>query len=334
MKNASNELIEFLLSDDSKTMKIADLYTITLSDGTQLFYTSADFDISYNGKKFLAKNACIKRGKISWQTGLSVDDLSIEFNPSEDDIVKNVPMIKAFVDGYFDGATFKLDLIFYKDKASTVLNLNGGDSTTNSTFHVYDGGNSSNEPAEIIFGGNSWGIVKIGWNGSALILEKLFVGTLDIEEITGSYAKGSVKSPVEKLNCDFPRNCYQANCHHTLYDSYCGLNKSNFSESSISIEENSTTTKIYCTLAHPAGYFTNGIVEFLDGNNSGLKRAVKIHEDGVLTLATPLLFTPEENDTFTVRAGCNKSIDMCKTKFNNFANFGGTPFIPEGDSTI
>ena len=288
MKSASTQLKNFLASADSETMKIADLYTITLIDGTVLYYTSADFDITYSNHVFLSENACIKRGEISQQTGLSVDDLSIEFNPGTNDFVRGVRMIKSFVDGYFDGADFRLDLAFFKD----------------------------------------------GWSRSPLVLEKLFVGTLDIEEISGSYVKGSVKSPVEKLSCNFPANCYQSSCHHTLYDDCCGLSKNNFRENNISIAANSTKNKIYCTLTRPVGYYNGGVIEFIDGINAGSKRAIKLHENGVLTLAMPLLFTPDTGDKFAIYAGCNKSIDMCKTKFNNLANFGGTPFIPEGDSII
>lgn len=288
MKTASNELINFLASAASETIKVADLYKITLKNNTRLYYTSADFDITYGNQTYKADNSCIKRGEISQQTGLSVDDLKIEFNPGPSDTVCGVNMIKTFVDGYFDGADFQLDIAFFKN----------------------------------------------GWENSPLVLEKVFVGTLDIEEITGSSIKGSVKSPVEKLTCDFPANCYQSSCHHTLYDTYCGLNQNNFRENNISVAANSTKTKIYCTLTRPAGYYNGGIIEFINGQNSGFKRAVKVHEDGVLTLALPLLFTPDTGDKFAIYAGCNKSIDMCKTKFNNIANFGGTPFIPEGDSII
>ena len=288
MKQASSALIEFLASKDSETMKIADLYTITLKNGTVIRYTSADFNIKISGSEYLADNACIQRGEISQETGLSVDDLQIEFNPGINDTVCGIKMIKAFIDGYFDGADFRLDLAIFKN----------------------------------------------GWSGAPLILEKLFVGTLDVEEISGSYVKGSVKSPVEKLSCDFPTNCYQSSCHHTLYGECCGLNKNTYTEAEKTISANSTKTKIYCTLTKPAGYYTNGMIEFLDGQNAGLIRAVKVHEDGVLTLALPLLFTPVTGETFSICAGCDKTIAMCKTKFNNFANFGGTPFIPEGDSTI
>ena len=173
-----------------------------------------------------------------------------------------------------------------------------------------------------------------GWNKAPLVLGKIFVGTIDVEELTGSYVKTSVKSPMELLNCNFPANCYQSSCHYSLYGEGCGVTKANFSETQKTIQNNSTKQKIYCTLSKPVGYYTNGIIEFLDGENIGTKRAVKIHENGVLTLSMPLLFQPQQGEKFNIYAGCNKSIDMCRSKFNNAANFGGTPFVPAADSTI
>lgn len=175
---------------------------------------------------------------------------------------------------------------------------------------------------------------KNGWTQSPLVLNKIFIGTLDIEEITGSFVKASVKSPMAKLNENFPKNTYQASCHHSLYCDGCGVVKSNFSEYQKPVLENSTKTKIYCSLNKPSGYYTNGIIEFTSGNNITEKRGIKLHNGSELTLSMPLLFTPAVNDTFTISAGCNKSIDMCSSKFSNLANFGGTPYVPTSDSIL
>ena len=291
MKQASAELIQFLASESSETMKFADLYKITLKTGTVLCYTSADFNISYNNNLYIAIGndaPNIKRSEVSWQMGLSVDDLTLEFNPTPNNTIGSLTMIEGFRNGLFDGASFQLDFAFFKD----------------------------------------------GWNASPLVLEKVFVGTLDVEEITGSYVKTCVSSPMALLSCNFPANCYQASCHHTLYGAGCDVNKANYSETQKTIGANSTKQKIYCTLTKPVGYYTNGTIVFLDGENGGSKRGVKVHENGELTLSMPLLFTPQANEHFSVYAGCNKSIDMCKSKFNNLANFGGTPFVPSADSIV
>ena len=77
MKKASPLLVEFLASEESGVLKTADLYTIKLTNGTVLRYTSADFDIIRNGAVYSCKNAGISRSEMSWQTGLSVDDVTV-----------------------------------------------------------------------------------------------------------------------------------------------------------------------------------------------------------------------------------------------------------------
>jgi len=36
-------------------------------------------------------------------------------------------------------------------------------------------------------------------------------------------------------------------------------------------------------------------------------------------------------DTYTAKPGCDKSAEICKTKFDNFINFGGFPDVPGQD---
>lgn len=175
---------------------------------------------------------------------------------------------------------------------------------------------------------------KNGWKQSPVVLNKMFVGTLDVEEITGSYVKASVKSPMSKLSENFPKNTYQASCHYSLYCDGCGAVKSSFSEYNKLVLANSTKTSIICSLNNPSGYYTNGIIEFTSGNNINEKRGIKEHNGSELILSMPLLFTPAVNDKFTVSAGCNKTIEMCAKKFNNRNNFGGTPYVPQSDSII
>ena len=115
MKQASKDLVEFLASESSETMRIADLYKFTLTNGTILAYTSADFDIIHDGLTYSCQNACISRSEISWEYGLSVDDVTIELNPSNEDLVGTVRMVEAFRNGTFDGAEVQMNLAFYKD---------------------------------------------------------------------------------------------------------------------------------------------------------------------------------------------------------------------------
>lgn len=286
MKKCSEELVKFLAKIDSEKLRVADLYTFKLTNGTVLRFTSADFDIKYKNEIFSKNNACISRSSMQWATGLSVDDLTIEFNPSEKDLLGTVPLVQAFRNGSFDGAKLQLDLAFYTD----------------------------------------------GWDAEPQVLEKLFVGTIDVDEVGGSYVKCTAKSYTEILNSSFPCHVYQASCCYTLYGAGCGVDKSKFSQTGY-VLQNSTKKQINCNFSKAAGYYQNGVVTFLSGRNINVKRSVKQSEKGFLILSTPLQYPPAIGDRFEVAAGCNKTTAVCQGKFNNLANFSGTPFVPKAETT-
>lgn len=80
-----------------------------------------------------------------------------------------------------------------------------------------------------------------------------------------------------------------------------------------------------------ANLFTNGTIEWLTGNNAGLRVDIKSY-----TLATELFILPlrlakdiQVGDTFYARAGCDYEFDGdCLSKFNNRINFKGAPEMP------
>lgn len=287
MKQCSEELIQFLASTDADLLRIADLYTFKLVNGTVLRYTSADFDINYDGNIYSCKNAGITRSEMSWQTGLSVDDVTIELNPGKDDKIGVFKMVEAFRSGTFDGAEIQLDMAFYTE----------------------------------------------GWSKEPLILEKLFVGNVDVDEVSGSYVKLSIKSLTELLNTNFPANVYQASCQYALYSEGCKVRRDAHYETSI-IRAGSTKKELNVQLTRPAGYYQNGIVLFQSGQNNNIKKSVKFYENGKIVLSTPLQYQPQVNDRFTIYAGCDKTISTCKNKFYNLDNFSGTPFIPAADRSL
>lgn len=286
MKIADERLVQFLAKTDAKQLRIADLYTFKLTNGTILRYTSADFDILICGNLYSHKNAGISRSEMTWETGLSVDDVTIEFNPSEKDLLNTVPLVEAFRNGSFDGAEAKIDIAFYTE----------------------------------------------GWEGEPLILEKLFVGKVDVDEVGGSYVKTSVKSFTEMLNSNFPTHVYQASCCYALYSAGCGVDRKKFAMSGY-VLQNSTKKQIFCNFSKPVGYFTNGVVTFLTGQNVNIKRSVKVHDKGFLVLSTPLQYAPAIGDKFEVVCGCNKTIATCRDKFSNLGNYSGTPFVPKSNTT-
>lgn len=155
----------------------------------------------------------------------------------------------------------------------------------------------------------------------------MFLGRISESNFTRTYAKLSVKSELELLNIQMPRNLYNLSCSHAVYDAGCTLLKSSFATNS-SVNVTSTKTIIYFNDTHSDGYFDQGLIEFTSGVNNGLKRTIKTHLSGSLEIALTLPNTPSVGDTFIVYAGCDRTKDTCTNKFNNLQHFRGFPYIP------
>ncbi len=80
--------------------------------------------------------------------------------------------------------------------------------------------------------------------------------------------------------------------------------------------------------AAAAGFFQQGVVTCITGNNSGLAQTVKISAAGALIMMAPWFLPIQAGDTFSVIAGCDKSLPTCISKFNNELHNGSAPFTP------
>lgn len=130
MKTASGLLVTMLGSNTAILM--ADLYTITLHDGTILRWTSADIDIVSGGNTFSSRYAngvpLLKRGKVREVVGLEVDTLEITIMRGGALTFLNLPFPLAAANGAFDGASIKLERAFmvsWGDTPETIVRFEG-----------------------------------------------------------------------------------------------------------------------------------------------------------------------------------------------------------------
>ncbi len=72
-------------------------------------------------------------------------------------------------------------------------------------------------------------------------------------------------------------------------------------------------------------YFAQGIVTMTSGAATGLQSQVKTIKGTSMQLLIPFARPVAAGDTFTVTAGCTKSVAACQYKFNNVINYGGFP---------
>jgi hypothetical protein len=120
MKAASPALQELLAG---KQFAIADLFTITLRDGTELHYTSCDIDLEYSGDTYLANVLKIQRGPINSSVGVEVDAVELTILAGTSDTIQGLP-IPAFVrNGGFDGARVLIQRAFMGDQTGPQVTI-------------------------------------------------------------------------------------------------------------------------------------------------------------------------------------------------------------------
>lgn len=450
MKNCNQALVELLATNN---FMMADLYTITLTDGTNYFFTNYDIDLNWAGNTYQKAGLLFKRTGTRLTTGIEVDTLNITINQQDNKIINQLyyndlyagrhitPEVKAQIlthcTGYIPTSaniadallvpniTIKraYDIIATVDTLPKIQNLSAdvekqinvdlGYPTTGTargiilgsyfgswvTKIVDDGSGSYVESwlentflrlfgysrgfspretyipycagvdlqagtglveslrnylatlqnvtpttATTITTNNFWAYIANGkLDGATLKLERLFFtdpltpvdsfwifsGRVSDCELTRSEAKISVKSDLELLNIQMPRNIFQPSCLHALYDSGCGVAKTGFTGTVTSVD-NGITFGISVSKADK--FFEEGFVEFTSGANTGAKRTIKTHASNKITITRGLTGTISVGDTFKLYAGCDRTQATCQTKFNNLPNFRAFPYVPQPET--
>jgi uncharacterized phage protein (TIGR02218 family) len=143
-------------------------------------------------------------------------------------------------------------------------------------------------------------------------------------------AKFLVESVLAALNRNIPRFTYRGQCNNVLYDAaqggLCDVNAEDPAfkfQGTVSAQTTSTLT-VPGAAAFGSGWFTGGRVDALDGLDA---RLIIAHVGDVLTLHVPFI-EPMIGEVVILRAGCDRSIQTCSSKFNNVEAFQGFAFVP------
>lgn len=162
----------------------------------------------------------------------------------------------------------------------------------------------------------------------------LFSGYVDIKDGGGLELSLEVKSSVQLLNVDYPLRKYYPTCPWNLYGAGCALNKESWATSG-TITAVTDAQTFRCNLSFGAGYYDQGIITWITGNNAGVTASIKrSRADGTLVVLMPLVSIPVAGDTFKIYPGCDKTATTCRDKFNNASHYRGTPFVPLKEALI
>ncbi|MBU2701185.1 hypothetical protein Ga0466249_002299 [Sporomusaceae bacterium BoRhaA] len=292
VSNALQNLIMQHMNGSLTTWYIAELYVFWLNSGRTLLYTGHDTTLNVGGNVY--QHWPIDHGDITEVRGteVSTTDLSIYYNPFDKIDALGVTWYTALKSGAFDNCYLSIDRLF------------------------------SPIPWQYIMPNIS----------SDYVLKGRFLGRIDVDESRLTSCKLTVKSPMELLNVNIPRNLIITNCINTFGDSMCTIDIEALAVT-CAAQSGSSQSSIISGLSQADGYFTQGKVIGLTGKNSGVTRTIKTYSGGTINLSSPFLFTVSAGDTFKVYPGCAKTIAACAA-YNNLTHIRDFPFLPVPDTLL
>lgn len=294
MKPVSPELVALLAT---RQFLGADIYTITLADGTVLRYCGGDQDLTVNGLLFTAGGQTgpyfdRKENKATChqKLGLQADTLTVDVIPGTAQVL-GAPFLTAVQAGTFDGAEVLLEKVFMPTWGDTrrgtvrwflgrIAEIDGGRSVL--TMVV-------NSHLELLNQQMPRNLVQVG------CVNNLGDGTCGVN-LASYMTTGSILSGSTQM----------------------GLNASITARGGVS----------------DASVYNQGTIGFTSGALNGLSatvRAAVFGSPSTIGMLGPLPSAPAAGDTFNLYFGCNKSLtdgNGCP-KFGNTARFRGFPFVPQ-----
>lgn len=116
---------------------------------------------------------------------------------------------------------------------------------------------------------------------------------------------------------------YTRNCRYDLGSEPCSVDLSSYTETAQVSSVSGKTVTLSSSLTD--GYYTFGRLVAPDGFEQDIREQV----GAVVTLWDRA--SVEVGQTVTLKAGCDKLRQTCKSKFNNIKNYGGFDLIPTED---
>ncbi|WP_343347672.1 DUF2163 domain-containing protein [Sphingomicrobium sp. XHP0239] len=179
--------------------------------------------------------------------------------------------------------------------------------------------------------------VLVPWKGAAsvrVLLDGTF-GRVEFDdrsftvEVTGSGGRLAQTPLVRTM---------KPGCDYVFGDRYCGRSLDGLIVSGAVETSGDGRNFTDSARSEAAGYFTNGIVAFISGNNGGVEARIKEHGDGgQFTLWPRLTFPIAAGDEYEMTPGCSQHRESdggtngC-ISWDNFVNYGGEPDSPGGDA--
>lgn len=165
----------------------------------------------------------------------------------------------------------------------------------------------------------------------------LFRGTIgELRRVDGAF-EAELRGLAEALNRPFGR-VYQSPCTAVLGDAACKFDLATpgfFWEGAVLAVNDSGGVTVGTGGGFEPGWFQRGRMDVLSGAAAGLFGAIKRDSTAEagreIELWAPLRAVIAPGDTVRLSAGCDKRVETCRFKFDNFLNYQGFPDVPKDD---
>ena len=164
----------------------------------------------------------------------------------------------------------------------------------------------------------------------------IFAGEITDIQLTGRTVEASVSNFVTAFARRLTRPTVRPRCNWSLFDpDTCALGKTAY-QALATITGLPRPSSEFITITGPGlgaamtGYYAQGVLQLGSGDGAQIRLVTydsSVDADTRNILVDRPLVTGA-GSMVTLLPGCDRSMTTCQTKFNNYANFGGHPFVP------
>lgn len=282
-------------ASQNSSQQLVRLWTITRTDGVVVRFTDHDVDVNFGGDTYSPAGGF---------------DASATEHQHE----------LAATNKEYRGVVLENEAIQFEDLQA------GRYSGASITEEVVDWTRS---PATVALAKYEYVVDRVQWNGERFDAE---VGDTRLrlrQKIGRSYTKACDVEALGDSRCKVDLDLMELSGRSVtaIIDRYIQV-ETDIPSSVLDVNGNSTT--------HENGWFDHGQLTWLTGNNTGLSSPIarSLVADGSIILQIPTPFEIQTGDTFDITPGCNRSLSVCRDKFNNVVNHRGFPYIPGTDAVL
>jgi uncharacterized phage protein (TIGR02218 family) len=163
----------------------------------------------------------------------------------------------------------------------------------------------------------------------------LFAGTIQSVEAKGKRLTANCVSLIDAFERKLPRHVFQTRCNYALFEpSTCKLSRADFEiAATITAIDGTDPTIVAVSVASDLAthWFAEGWIEVGTGNAVEMrtvKDSTRIDATHQTLHLTRPLFANTVGAALAALPGCDHRNTTCQTKFNNYTNFGGMPYMP------